>query len=96
MEQEIRLFLKMILMQEYSPKEIIIDMNTKTATITIQSSKLLEEIMNKYTEMMNYRNPEYILWKNMPNMMQENPMMNQKYLIKLIIIYFINFILVCK
>jgi hypothetical protein len=77
MNTEVRMFLKMILMQEYTPKEVVIDMNTKTATITIQSNKLLEDIMNKYTEMMNYRNPEYILWKNMPNMIPENNMQQQ-------------------
>ena len=71
------MFLKMVLMQEYSPKEIVIDMNTKTATITVQSIKLLEDIMGKYTEMMNYRNPEFILWKNTP-IIPENPLMMQK------------------
>lgn len=66
-------------MQEYSPKELIIDMSSKTATITIQSNKLLEDIMNKYTEMTTYRNPEFILWKNIPNMIPEsNQMMGQK------------------
>jgi len=75
------MFLKMILMQEYSPKEINIDMNTKTATITVQSNKLLEDIMNKYTEMMNYRNPEYILWKSQPYMVPENnPLNPQRYI----------------
>lgn len=65
-------------MQEYSPKEIKIDINTKTATITIQSNKLLEDIMNKYTDMMTYRNPEYILWKSLPNIMPENNVFQQK------------------
>jgi hypothetical protein len=61
----------MILMQEYSPKEIIFDMSTRTATITIQSYKIMEEIMNKYTEMTTYRNPEFILWKHIPEIVSE-------------------------
>jgi hypothetical protein len=79
MENEVRMFLKMVLMSEYSPKEIIIDINSKTATITVQSIKVLEDIMNKFTEMVNIRNPEYILWKSQPNMLPENnPLFIQK------------------
>jgi hypothetical protein len=72
------MFLKMVLMQEYSPKEIIIDMNSKTATITVQSNKVLEDIMNKFTEMVNYRNTDYILWKSQPIIPEINPLLVQK------------------
>ena len=81
MEKDIRLFLKMILMQEYFPKDISIDLNTKTATITVQSHKVLEDIMSKYIEMINYRNPEYMLWKCEPIVNPENnPLLPRKYL----------------
>ena len=75
-------------MQEYFPKDISIDINTKTATITVQSQKVLEDIMSKYIEMMKYRNPEYILWKCQPINPEFNPYLTQKYLYLILIINF--------
>lgn len=70
-------------MQEFFPKEIEIDPVTGIATVTLNSHKIMEDIMTKYTQMINYRNPEYILWKSQPYTAQE--LMQQGYLL------FINF-----
>lgn len=65
-------------MQEYSPKEIAIDYPNRSAIITLHKFRELDEILEKYSEFINYKHPDFLLWKHqapMPNAYpQVNPM----------------------
>ncbi len=49
-DKELRLFIKIILLQEYSPKLIEINMTLRSAVVTMESLKDLEEFFKKYAE----------------------------------------------
>jgi hypothetical protein len=66
-ETNLRLFLKLILLQEYSPKDIAIDFPNRSAIVTLNSNRDLEEILSKYSEMTNYKYPEFLIWRYQPN-----------------------------
>jgi len=67
--------LKLILVQEFSPKEIIIDFPNKSAIVILKSRRDQEEILEKYTEFINYKTPDFLLWRYQPNTQQTtNPL----------------------
>lgn len=51
-------------MQEYSPKEIVIDFPNRSAIVTLNSIRELDEILEKYAEFVNYKHPDFLLWKH--------------------------------
>lgn len=65
-----RLFLKLVLVQEYSPKEIVLDFPNKSAVVILHSFRDLEEILDKYTEFVNYKVPDFLIFRYNPNVLQ--------------------------
>lgn len=51
-------------MQEYSPKEISIDFPNRSAIVTLNSNRDLDEILEKYAEFINYKHPDFLIWKH--------------------------------
>ena len=67
--------MKLILVQEYSPKEIVIDFPNRSAIITLNSTRDLDEILEKYAEFINYKHPDFLIWKHQQFSQQAvNPM----------------------
>jgi hypothetical protein len=67
------LFIKVILVQEYSPKEVNI-VNPRTAVIRMNSKKDLDEFMKKYNEAIVYSFPKFMVLPYIENKFNE---MNQ-------------------
>ena len=59
LEKEMRLFIKVIMLQEYSPKEVQVDFNTNSGIITLSKLKEYETFMQKYNEFCMQRQPEF-------------------------------------
>ena len=59
LEKEIRLFIKVVMLQEYSPKDVEIDLNTKSGIVTLGKLKDYELFMQKYNEFCMQRQPEF-------------------------------------
>ena len=60
-ETEIKNLLKLLLNQDYSPREIKIRMDSKTALITMNSKKDLDLLMTKYVDYSSYYLPRIFL-----------------------------------
>lgn len=86
LENEVRLFIKVVLLQEYFPKKIEINMMNRSAIVTMNSSKDLAEFMRKYPEssMVSYLKflpVPYVEQPNLPDQAQKdqffgNPLVN--------------------
>jgi hypothetical protein len=67
-------------MTEYNPKSVIVDFNSKSGIITLNSFKDADEFMRKYNEFIVYKPPKFaITYKEpVPTMQQPDPnlMMN--------------------
>ena len=59
LEKEIRLFIKVIMLQEYSPKDVTVNMELFSGIVTINKLKDYEYFMQKYNEFCMTREPEF-------------------------------------
>ena len=59
LEKEIRLFIKVVMLQEYSPKEVEIDLSRNSGIVTLAKLKDYELFMQKYNEFCMQRQPEF-------------------------------------
>lgn len=65
-----RLFIKVVLVQEYSPREINI-VNPRTAVVRMNSKKDLDEFMKKYNEAVAYNFPKFMVLPYIENRFNE-------------------------
>jgi hypothetical protein len=66
----LRLFIKVVLVQEYSPREINI-INPRTAVVRMNSKKDLDEFMKKYNEAVAYNFPKFMVLPYIENRFNE-------------------------
>ncbi len=59
LEKAIRLFIKVVMLQEYSPKEVLVDLNSNSGIVTLSKLKEFELFMQKYNEFCMQREPEF-------------------------------------
>ena len=59
LEKEIRLFIKVVMLQEYSPKDVEVDLNKNSGIVTLAKLKDYELFMHKYNEFCMQRKPEF-------------------------------------
>jgi RNA recognition motif-containing protein len=78
-EKEIKDLLKLLLTNDYIPKEIKIKMESKTALVTMNSQADMEFLMSKYVEYCNYYLPRIFLnyYQNKNERSQTHTFINQ-------------------
>ena len=59
LEKEIRLFIKVIMLQEYTPKDVTVNMELFSGIVTINKLKDYELFIQKYNEFCMQREPEF-------------------------------------
>jgi RNA recognition motif-containing protein len=60
-EKELKDLIKLLMLEDYSPRDMKIKMDTRTALVTMNSQKDLEELMNKYVEYSQFYLPRIFL-----------------------------------
>lgn len=79
MDKELRLFIKLILLQEYTPKDIKYNMQDGSAFITMNSLKDTQDFLRKYSEYCSYKVPVFRIYPVNPQFMQQPMIPNQMY-----------------
>lgn len=69
-ENELRLFIKVIFLGEYNPKEIKVNFINKSAEVRLNSLKDLDEFFKKYTEQLYYNYPKFVVSQSVDSQMQ--------------------------
>jgi len=60
-EKELKNLIKLLMLQDYSPRDIKIKMDTRTALVTMNSHNDLEELMSKYVQYSQFYLPRIFL-----------------------------------
>lgn len=81
LEKEIRLFIKVVLLQEYNPQEVVVDFSTNSGIVTFSTRKDYDSYIQKYEEFCMTRVPAFECYplipvRPEPPQMHMTPMIN--------------------
>lgn len=75
LEKEIRLFIKVVLLQEYNPQEVVVNFNTNSGIVTFNTRKDFDSYIQKYEEFCMTRVPAFECYPLVP-VRPDPPQMN--------------------
>ena len=79
LDKEIRLFIKVVMLQEYTPQDVLVDLNALSGIVTFDNRKSFDLYLSKYKEFCMTRMPSFECFPVVPIKEEETqpPMQNE-------------------